>query len=167
MLVQKLSFKKLVGFSLVAGAFLATASAQASIIKDGILTPVITAGAPPDSPAAHVDANVVGSALSGVVSLNIRYGGSSFICSGALVGKRTVVSAGHCVDTNGLGACVADGPSCAVMRCASGYNCVETNGVGACVPAGGRCGNSVCSFGTVCCNPLRGICTAPGMFCIQ
>ena len=106
MLVQKLSFKKLVGFSLVAGAFLATASAQASIIKDGILTPVITAGAPPDSPAAHVDANVVGSALSGVVSLNIRYGGSSFICSGALVGKRTVVSAGHCVDTNGNGAVI-------------------------------------------------------------
>jgi hypothetical protein len=34
-------------------------------------------------------------------------------------------------------------------------------------PAGVRCGSATCGAGLVCCNPLRGICTAPGMFCIQ
>jgi hypothetical protein len=33
--------------------------------------------------------------------------------------------------------------------------------------AGEQCGNVTCGSGTVCCNPLRGICTAPGMVCIQ
>jgi hypothetical protein len=75
-------------------------------MTDGIFTPVITSGALPDSPAAHVDPNVPSSPYSGVVSLNIRYGGQSFICSGALVGKRTVISAGHCVDTNGQGSVI-------------------------------------------------------------
>lgn len=105
MLVRKLSVKKLVGLTLVAGAFLATASAQAGVIQDGEVTALITAGALPDTPAAHVDANTPGSPYSGVVSINIRYGNprQSFICSGALVGKRTVVSAGHCVDTAGNG----------------------------------------------------------------
>ncbi len=61
------------------------------------------------------------------------------------------------------------GPSCAVIRCAAGYTCRETNGVGACVPnaTGPQCGSVRCASGQVCCNPLRGICTAPGMFCIQ
>jgi hypothetical protein len=106
MLVRKLSLNKLVGVTLVAGALLGTASAQASILTDGIFTPTITAGALPDSPAAHVDANTPGSPYSGVVSLNIRYDGQSYICSGALVGKRTVISAGHCVDTDGNGTVV-------------------------------------------------------------
>lgn len=72
-----------------------------------------------------------------------------------------------CRNTPTGASCVPNGPSCAAIRCASGYRCEETNGVGACVPAGARCGNSICSFGTVCCNPLRGICTPPGGVCIQ
>jgi hypothetical protein len=60
----------------------------------------------PDSPSGRIDANTATSPFSGVVSINIRYDGQSYICSGALVGKRTVVSAGHCVDTNGQGAVV-------------------------------------------------------------
>ena len=61
-------------------------------------------GVPPDSPANRVDPNTPASPFSGVVSINIRYAnGSSFICSGALVSKRHVVSAGHCIDSNDNG----------------------------------------------------------------
>lgn len=106
MLARKLSLNTLVRCTLVAGALLGGASAQASVMTDGIFTPVITSGALPDTPAAHVDPNVASSPYSGVVSINIRYSGQSFICSGALVGKRTVISAGHCVDTNGQGSVI-------------------------------------------------------------
>jgi hypothetical protein len=106
MFARKLSLNKLVGMTLAAGVLAASASAQASIVTGGTLTPVITSGALPDSPAAHVDANNPASKFSGVVSLNIRYDGQSFICSGALVGKRQVISAGHCVDTDGNGTVV-------------------------------------------------------------
>lgn len=30
-----------------------------------------------------------------------------------------------------------------------------------------KCGDATCGAGLVCCNPLRGICTKPGDFCIQ
>ena len=107
MQIEKLHFKKMMGCALAAGALFGFESAaQASVITNGTITPVITAGALPDSPDARVDANLTTSQFSGVVSINIRYDGQSFICSGALVGKRTVVSAGHCVDTNGQGAVV-------------------------------------------------------------
>jgi hypothetical protein len=66
-------------------------------------TPTITAGALPDTPQAHVDPNTANSKYSGVVSIQISYGTDRYICSGALVGKRQVVSAGHCVDKNGDG----------------------------------------------------------------
>lgn len=96
-------FTSLVPAALAAGLLCATAPAAASVLTDGIFTPAITAGAPPDSPAARVDPNTPGSPYSGVVSINIRYDGLSFICSGALVGRRSVISAGHCVDTDGNG----------------------------------------------------------------
>ena len=89
--------------TLAASLMLGTAPARASVVTGGILTPAITAGAPPDSPAARVDPNTPASPFSGVVSINIRYEGLSFICSGALVGQRSVISAGHCVDTDGNG----------------------------------------------------------------
>jgi hypothetical protein len=110
MMLRKTSLNKLLGCALVAGAFVGTAPAQASLLDNATFTPVITAGALPDSPAAHVDPNVASSPFSGVVSINIRYmvngAQQSYICSGALVGKRQVISAGHCVDTNGNGAVV-------------------------------------------------------------
>jgi hypothetical protein len=84
----------------------AAVAAHASVLAGSVVVPVITAGAPPDSPAAHVDANTPASPFSGVVSINIRYDGKSFLCSGTLVGKRQVISAGHCVDTDGNGALV-------------------------------------------------------------
>jgi len=38
---------------------------------------------------------------------------------------------------------------------------------GICVDAADTCGEVTCGKGTICCNPLRGICTKPGMVCIQ
>jgi Trypsin/PEP-CTERM motif len=107
MLTRKNMYKKLFGTAIAAAALVAGAQAQAAIVGlNGTLTPTIVAGALPDSPAAHVDPNVASSPFSGVVSINIRYDGQSFICSGALVGTRQVISAGHCVDTDGNGTLV-------------------------------------------------------------
>lgn len=72
----------------------------------------------------------------------------------------------HCVDNGTSASCVPNGPSCAAMRCASGYVCQETNGVGACVQ-GIACGTSVCGAGTYCCNPLRNQCARMGVLCAQ
>lgn len=102
MLQQKKTLNKLLGLALAAGA-LAAPLAHASVLSAGKLTPLIVSGAPPDSPVARIDPNLASSEFSGVVSINIRYDRQSFICSGALVGKRSVVSAGHCVDTDGNG----------------------------------------------------------------
>lgn len=83
---------------------LAAITAQAAVTVGGTTyTPYILSGALPDTPAARVDPNVPSSPYSGVVSINIVYDGLSFICSGALVSPRHVISAGHCVDTNDQG----------------------------------------------------------------
>ncbi len=97
--------KKLLGVVLAIGA-IGTASANPAGNLTGPMTPLITSGAAPDSPGARVDANVASSRFSGVVSLAIQYDGLQYICSGTLVGKRQVVTAGHCVDTNGYGALI-------------------------------------------------------------
>lgn len=92
------------GSALAAGVIL---PAAATPVGSGqVITPLIVAGAPPDTPAARVDPNVASSRYSGVVSINIRYDGQSFICSGALVSSRHIVTAGHCIDTDGNGSII-------------------------------------------------------------
>jgi len=104
---RKQSLKKAVGLILATGVLAAAmAPAQATRLPQQTFKPLITSGDLPDSPQARVDGNTADSPFSGVVSLYIRKGGSGFICSGALVGKRSVVSAGHCVDADGKGTLV-------------------------------------------------------------
>ncbi len=69
-------------------------------------TPLITAGAPPDTPTTRIDPNEPTSPFSGVVSINIRYDGLSYICSGTAISPWHVLTAGHCVDTNGQGSVI-------------------------------------------------------------
>lgn len=98
------------GAALVAG--MAAPVWAAATVSGMAIVPLVSAGAPPDTPAARVDPNVAASPYSGVVSINIRYphpttgAAQSFICSGALVSSRHVVSAGHCVDTDGSGSVI-------------------------------------------------------------
>lgn len=99
------AFKKLLGIALAIGA-IGTASATPSAGFLGPQTPAITAGALPDSPGNRVDPNVASSRFSGVVSLQIVKNNEVYICTGTLVGKRSVVTAGHCVDTNGNGSVI-------------------------------------------------------------
>jgi hypothetical protein len=111
MLTRNTMYKKLFGTAAFVFTALAATQAQAAVVGTGSLKPVIVAGALPDTPENRIDPNTASSPFSGVVSINIRYLNSagereSYICSGALVGKRQVVSAGHCVDTNGNGVVV-------------------------------------------------------------
>lgn len=101
---RKSSLTKLIASTFAACVMLgAAASAHATVIEGVTFKPLVTSGAPPDSPEARVDPNTVNSPYSGVVSLYIETPQGGSICSGALVGKRSVVSAGHCVDADGRG----------------------------------------------------------------
>lgn len=107
MLVRKQSLKTAVRFIMATGIFAAAmAPAHATVIPQATYKPLITSGDLPDSPQARIDGNAANSPFSGVVSLYISKNGGGYICSGALVGKRSVVSAGHCVDADGNGTLV-------------------------------------------------------------
>lgn len=101
----KKSLKKVAAASMLVGlAVGAMSSAHASAVNGRSIEALVTSGSAPDTPAARVDANTAASPFSGVVSINIRYSnGDSFICSGALIDPWHVVSAGHCVDSDGGG----------------------------------------------------------------
>jgi hypothetical protein len=107
MLHRKSSLTNLLASAITSLVLLGTASsAQASVIPSAHLKALVTSGALPDSPEARIDPNTKTSPFSGVVSLYIESPDGGFICSGALVGKRSVISAGHCVDTDGHGSVI-------------------------------------------------------------
>lgn len=69
-----------------------------------------------------------------------------------------------CSETDAGPTCIT---ACATVRCTSGTHCVADASGARCVADGVQCGSATCAAGLVCCNPLRGICVRPGMFCIQ
>jgi len=72
----------------------------------------------------------------------------------------------QCINKGGVAVCVpVQTDPCATVRCIAGTQCVNQGGVAVCLPTE-PCGDTTCSPGMVCCNPLRSICTKPGMVCI-
>lgn len=69
-----------------------------------------------------------------------------------------------CVENEQGAQCIT---ACATVRCTANTVCVADARGARCEPAGPACGSTTCAQGFVCCNPLRGICTRPGMACIQ
>ena len=65
---------------------------------------LISGGTPPgDDSGDRIDPNNANSAFTGVVSISIQRNGQGFICSGTLISRYHVLSAAHCVDSNGQG----------------------------------------------------------------
>lgn len=99
----------------VLGVTLMGASAQASIIDSSGLVDTsnaqafITAGngdnslSRGDALDVRTDANVLSSRFTGVASIHTRKNGRNYICTGTAVTAYHILTAAHCVDSNGQG----------------------------------------------------------------
>lgn len=167
---MRLGIARLAALTLgTAGALFSTGSMAALSVDSP--QAFIVSGGPPDSPANRVDPNLRTSPFSGVVSINIRYIEEdpnspdfgkrlSFICSGAMITPQHLVSAAHCVDTNGQGKVIDitkpgndvrvvlnDGATFSLITANKVTMNPNYNGFGNCGPSGGSSvvfGNDVC-----------------------
>jgi Kazal-type serine protease inhibitor domain len=99
-------------------------------------------------------------------------------CDGSTYGNACEAAAAG-VSVASKGECQPAGAFCggiAGIECPKGQTCVDAPDDGCDPDAGGadcggvcveQCGDATCAPGTSCCNPLRGICTPPGVACIQ
>lgn len=104
---------KLVSALIVFGLCATTAQANVTSLfstKGFTPTPLITAGAPDtvstgnaDSEQARRDPNLPSSNFSGVVSVRIVSSEGAYICSGTAIDRWHVLTAGHCIDSDGNG----------------------------------------------------------------
>jgi hypothetical protein len=99
-------------------------------------------------------------------------------CDGVTYGNGCEAAAAG-VSVESFGECEPTGEFCggiAGFPCPEGKACVDAPGDGCDPDNGGAdcggvcvdvCGEVTCAPGTSCCNPLRNICTPPGVACIQ
>src|SRR5262249_5003463 len=78
-----------------------------SAFPEGDVFPLLAAGdpngVPADSPANRVDPNTTTSPFADVRSLAASQRSGLFICTATPISSRPVLTAGHCVDSNGDG----------------------------------------------------------------
>jgi hypothetical protein len=110
--MSKLNNKKLLGAVSVLTLAL-SGQVNANLIESSInnsnAQALISAGngdgsqTPGDAVDNLIDANNLNSRFTGVVSLNPIVGGSSFICTGTAISRYHILTAAHCVDSDGTG----------------------------------------------------------------
>lgn len=105
---KKAVFTTILGMSL-AGAANASLISGSSLVNNSDADAYISAGngdnsmSRSDALDTRTDANNLNSRFTGVVSLFINRGGRGFICTGTAITQKHIITAAHCIDSNGQG----------------------------------------------------------------